>query len=197
MELLVRRNTMSKKPRVYLAGPDVFRKDPNVEYFNEMKEILGKLGIVGLSPFDSEVKDLGGNKIENAFKIYEGNVALLDSCQAVLANCTPFRGPSMDVGTAFEIGYAVAKKIPVFCFSDTPLNDRPDSKTYKGRIDYLKSVGVNYITGPYSEVEDFGLCENLMIACSTESWRTNALASVYRLRAHLLEKGLILNEPNS
>ena len=42
------------------------------------------------------------------------------SCDLLIANCTPFRGVSMDVGTAFEIGFMRALGRPVFGYSNTP-----------------------------------------------------------------------------
>ena len=43
---------------------------------------------------------------------------LIDSCRALLANVTPFRGPSADVGTAWEMGYASGQGKPVVAYSD-------------------------------------------------------------------------------
>ena len=37
---------------------------------------------------------------------------------AVVANLTPFRGISADVGTAYEMGWAFARGLPVFAWSD-------------------------------------------------------------------------------
>ena len=40
----------------------------------------------------------------------------------VIANMEPFRGPSMDVGTAFEMGYATRADIPIFGYSSKVRN---------------------------------------------------------------------------
>jgi len=58
--------------------------------------------------------------------IYRGNVAHMDRSDAIVANMTPFRGVSMDAGTAFEMGYMAAKGKPVLGYthvsSKEPLN---------------------------------------------------------------------------
>jgi nucleoside 2-deoxyribosyltransferase len=43
---------------------------------------------------------------------YQGNLAHIDGCEAVVANFDFFRGPEPD-GTCFEVGYAVALGKPV------------------------------------------------------------------------------------
>ena len=89
-----------------------------------------------------------------AVEIYRSNTRLLDRCDLVIANITPFRGPHCDVGTAWEIGYAVARRVPVFAFSETTalLVDRIARGAPGHRFDSSGTL-----------VEDFGLPENLMI----------------------------------
>ena len=57
-------------------------------------------------PLDGEVgiEGLAGWEIAEAF--FDANIQKINECSAVIANMTPFRGPGMDGGTAFEIGYA-------------------------------------------------------------------------------------------
>ena len=70
---------------------------------------------------------------------------------AVIADLTPFRGPSADPGTVWEIGYAVALGKPVFAYTG-------DRREYKERVapDGLR-------------VEDHGAVDNLMIGASIAS----------------------------
>lgn len=134
-------------PRVYLAGPDVFHPD-HARIFAERAAICRRYGLEPLIPMD--------NAATTAPEIYESNVRLLQQCDAVIANVTPFRGPNCDVGTAWEMGYVAARGMPVFAFSEArgALLDRiPDAKPAK-----LDAAGM--------AVEDFGLGENLMIALS-------------------------------
>jgi hypothetical protein len=79
--------------RVYLAGPDVFL--PNAAALLERKqELCAKHGFVGLSPFDNEVDRSGLSKHEVALRIGAANEEMIRSCDLVIANLTPFRGPS-------------------------------------------------------------------------------------------------------
>jgi len=97
------------------------------------------------------------NEATTALEIYQSNIRLLDESNLVIANITPFRGPHCDVGTAWEIGYAVSRGVPVFAFSATtePLLDRIARGTPGRHVDSLGML-----------VEDFGLPENLMIIYS-------------------------------
>ena len=47
-------------------------------------------------------------------KIAMRNETHIRSCQAVIANLTPFRGPSADVGTVYEVGFARALGLLIF-----------------------------------------------------------------------------------
>ena len=55
-------------------------------------------------------------------QISAGNEELIRSCRLLIANLTPFRGPSADVGTAYEIGFARALKLPVYAYSNVAGN---------------------------------------------------------------------------
>jgi nucleoside 2-deoxyribosyltransferase len=90
---------------------------------------------------------------KTAAEIQRSNVARLHESDGVIANITPFRGPHCDVGTAWEVGYAAARGLPVFAFSATtePLAARVPAGATPG-------------TDPDGmAVEPFGLMENLMI----------------------------------
>ena len=47
-------------------------------------------------------------------------------CNAMIVNLTPFRGPSADVGSAYEMGFMRALGRPIFAYSndDRPFLDR-------------------------------------------------------------------------
>ena len=57
---------------------------------------------------------------EQAMHLFAAMIRLMDECDAGIANLTPFRGPSMDVGTAFELGYLYGNAKPVFGYSNDP-----------------------------------------------------------------------------
>ena len=135
--------------RVYLAGPDVFFPDVT-ERAEKLKIQCDLWGLEGVFPLDSEVKlEEPINQEKNGYRIYEGNLGLIKSSAAVLANISPFRGPSVDAGTAFEIGYGLAHGLIVVGYTT--------SKTfYKERV---KPDGLL--------IEDFGMIDNLMIHGAT------------------------------
>lgn len=43
---------------------------------------------------------------------------MMEECALVIANMTPFRGVSMDVGTAIEMGYMYGRGRPVFAYTN-------------------------------------------------------------------------------
>jgi nucleoside 2-deoxyribosyltransferase len=106
-------------PRIYLAGPDVFLPDP-LARAAVLKAICARHGLAGVSPLDALE---GGDppewsSLSEAFRIARRNEAHIAGCAALVANLTPFRGPSADPGTVFELGYMRALGRPVFGWSN-------------------------------------------------------------------------------
>jgi nucleoside 2-deoxyribosyltransferase len=143
----------------YLAGPDVFLPDAKA-VGDAKKSLLLTHGIVGHFPLDNEVKEMSdGHAL--AHEIFLQNVALIDHCDIVLANIVAFRGPSLDPGTAWEIGYAYAKAIPVICYGSLG--------TY---LDRCRHAGLEGKKPKHDldglVIEDLGEPDNLMISrCAT------------------------------
>lgn len=146
---------------VYLAGPDVFRLDA-IEHGKYLKYICHENGLNGVFPLDNNIpaEVLASGKHEIAKWIRLANEELIRGCDAVLANMTPFRGVSMDVGTAYEMGFASALNIPVFSYSE-------DSRKY---IDKIVESGLVeghkdgfLIDQDRMTVEDFDHRDNLMM----------------------------------
>ncbi|HIK41999.1 nucleoside 2-deoxyribosyltransferase [Thermoleptolyngbya sp. M55_K2018_002] len=136
---------------IYLAGPDVFLPEP-LEAARAKKEICAKYGFVGQFPFDNALDLSGLTPVEAGLAIYKSNIQLMDRCDLIVANMTPFRGPSMDVGTAFEMGYMAAQGKPVFGYSN-------DGRLYGDRV---------FQPTPERDennlfVEQFGMHDNLML----------------------------------
>ncbi len=106
-------------PRIYLAGPDVFLPDP-LARAAALKAICARHGLVGISPLDAmEGGDLPEwSNLNEAYRIARRNEAHIAGCAALVANLTPFRGPSADPGTVFELGYMRALGRPVFGWSN-------------------------------------------------------------------------------
>lgn len=133
-------------PRVYLAGPDVFF--PNaVEIGEEKKRICARYGFEGVFPLDADFKPLFDidSPAEQGYRTFDLMVGLMDSCDLAIANLTPFRGPSMDVGTAIEMGYMHGCGKPVLGYTNVA-------------ADYAGRVPPDGFT-----VEPFGLADNLMV----------------------------------
>jgi len=102
------------RPSVYLAGPMVFLPDP-VSIFDRMKTICDRHGLTGLAPLDNQtgLEGLppGPAVIE---RIVRADIALMRSVDAGVFCLDGFRrGPEMDAGTAFEIGYMLALGKPL------------------------------------------------------------------------------------
>lgn len=139
--------------KVYVAGPDVFRPDAK-EYFVCIRALIEYHGMEALIPLDNEVSS--GSEVDVPAEIYKANVAMIDACDVVIANIEPFRGPHMDPGTAFEIGYAVAKEKKIYAYTpyvESALADRIEgSITPSGHRDVSGMI-----------IENFGETENLMI----------------------------------
>ena len=96
------------KIRVYLAGPEVFLPEP-MEAGRRKCAVAERHGVVGLYPLDAALDLRGLGKHLQAARISEANEGLMRQADAVIANLTPFRGISVDSGTAFEVGFMRAK----------------------------------------------------------------------------------------
>lgn len=171
--------------KVYLAGPDVFRKDA-LKYLDELKEKLKKYGHEGISPFDKQV-DASLSPPDQGEQIYQNNKQIIDSCDAVLANISPFRGPSCDAGTAWEIGYAVAKNKPVFAYLQEDDSFLPFS-SYSYRCNMMEDAGLKIRTEAFPVIENFGLTDNLMITCSVNYVGACALQAITRLVRYFTDR---------
>lgn len=154
--------------KVYLAGPDVFL--PNAkEVFEGMKLICEQNGLIGLSPYDTEFNDKSKTfditKREQSKLIYQSNIKLMNEADGCIANIEPFRGPSADPGTCFEVGYMTALNKPIVAYSH-------DLRAYKHKYSIFRKTFFekNNIVDKFSCIEDFGLSDNLMI---TKSLRFN------------------------
>ncbi len=151
---------MHKTPKIYLAGPGVFRQDAK-EHGEELKKKCSSAGFEGLFPTDGEI-DEELNGVDRAKAIYAANIRLIQDADLVIANISPFRGPGMDAGTAFEIGFALALQKPVIGYASN-MGDYADRVPH--RFNSEKNLR---IADDGMIVEDFGLDENLMIAIGAD-----------------------------
>jgi nucleoside 2-deoxyribosyltransferase len=131
-----------RRRAIYLAGPDVFLPDA-AAIGRAKKEICRRHGFDARFPTDDPAGPL------TAEGIFDACVAMMRSCDLAVANLTPFRGISMDVGTAVEIGFMLASGRPVYGYTNVVAH-------YGHRArGALADLGGEL-------VEDFDLADNLM-----------------------------------
>jgi nucleoside 2-deoxyribosyltransferase len=102
--------------KIYLAGPDVFLPDA-AEIGRAKAAICTRHGVSGLYPLDNAV-DL--SSADASLAIFKGNEAMMDAADAIIANLTPFRGPSADAGTVYELGYMAGRGKFCLAYSNDP-----------------------------------------------------------------------------
>jgi len=131
--------------RVYLAGPDVFLPDA-IAWMERKKAICAGYHLIGVSPLDA-LPDQPPDWADfpEWRRIALRNEAHIRSCAAIVANLTPFRGPSADVC--------------VYATVATAFLDRTLSAIGGGR----QGPDGSWWDTDGLLVEQFGLFDNLMI----------------------------------
>jgi nucleoside 2-deoxyribosyltransferase len=140
--------------KVYLAGPDVFLSDAKA-IGRRKCAICADHGLVGLFPLDNEIDP---TRRDASMAIFQANTRMMQDADAVVANLTPFRGPSADAGTVYELGFVAA--LGKFCtgYSNVPgvyLDRVAGTRALGGAAEFHDESGL--------VIEDFGLADNLMI----------------------------------
>jgi nucleoside 2-deoxyribosyltransferase len=136
----------------YLAGPDVFLPDAAGMAARKIA-LCAEYGVKGIAPFNPEL-DLTQPAALLWRRIYADDVAMMRSCDIIIANLTPFRGPSADAGTLVELGWFLGQGKPCWGYSNhaTPFAERSRTQI-AAQPDPLPGI----------LVEDFGLADNLMV----------------------------------
>jgi nucleoside 2-deoxyribosyltransferase len=147
--------------RAYLAGPDVFLREAEA-LASAKRDLCRRYGLAGVSPIDTVIDFSGLSKSESALRVALTNEQLIRDCDLVIANITPFRGPSADVGTVYEVGYARGLGRPVYAYTN-------DGRNLLQRIteDAIFKLTLGG-SGRYEDehqmhVEDFDCFDNLML----------------------------------
>ncbi|TQV86327.1 hypothetical protein FKG94_01290 [Exilibacterium tricleocarpae] len=184
---------------VYLAGPEVFLPQP-VAAGEDKKAVIAALNrrhnwpfqLVGLYPMDNEIPDFKHDRA-TGLKIYRANIALMDKAHFIAANMVRFRGPSMDVGTAFEMGYMRGQGKPVFAYYESkPFYGRSEKPgIYADRVKQFYRVDKARsgwdIHG--QSIEDFGMADNLMMIGALDDAGADIqltfVAAIERIAAHI------------
>jgi nucleoside 2-deoxyribosyltransferase len=155
------RRTVLVPQRVYLAGPEVFLRNAK-EIGDNKKNLCRKYGFEGVFPLDKEVQVKNKIPKEVGFCISEANENLIRSCKFVIANITPFRGPSADVGTAYEMGFAHALGKKMFAYTNVvlPFTERT-IKALNFEVNRDSDGKLRDSQGMF--IEELGLADNLML----------------------------------
>jgi nucleoside 2-deoxyribosyltransferase len=139
---------------VYLAGPDVFLPD-SAEGGRRKQALCRDHGLEAHYP--GEEVDLAGlEPAQQARALFEACIEMMDRCAAGLANVTPFRGVSADVGTAFEMGYLFGQGRPVWAYTS-------HAADYATRVAADAADSADAADDSGLIVEAFGLADNLML----------------------------------
>lgn len=143
------------RARVYLAGPDVFLPDPQ-RAGAAKKALCERHGFAGVFPLDADLELEGLPRRDAALAIGAANEALIRGCQLLVANLTPFRGPSADAGTVWELGFACGLGLTVFGYSNVARDFAARTRAFlREHPDGLA-------------LESFDLADNLMLVHAIE-----------------------------
>ncbi len=176
-------------PKVYLAGPTVFHPE-FAAIFRDRKKLCAELGFEGVAPIDGDAEiapttdDAAGLKLLAA-AIRGGNVDKIRTCDAIIADITPFRGPGADDGTAWEMGFGEALGKVVLAFSEQA------GVPYANQVENRSGVRPTTLENPQPLdidgllVENFLLPANLMLAAGPEGVLPSFEAALVRLNAIL------------
>lgn len=146
-------------PKVYLAGPEVF--------FANGEELIGRKKDLareyGFEPWESDHGAFPEDRIESGLFISAMNEDAMRACDFCIANMTPFRGISTDVGTAYEIGFMAALGKVTFGYSNDPrhYNERASAEWYNGAVAEADDGLLRASDGQM--VEDHLMADNLML----------------------------------
>jgi nucleoside 2-deoxyribosyltransferase len=137
----------------YLAGPDVFLPDA-VAHAARKVEICRRYGLRGLPPLNEDgetAAKMSAEGLDAWRSIYDKDIAMMERCDIIIANLTPFAGASADAGTLIEVGWFLGQRKPVFGYSNS-------SESFEQRM--RRQLGED---AAGLGIEGFHLPDNLMI----------------------------------
>jgi nucleoside 2-deoxyribosyltransferase len=149
--------------KIYLAGPDVFLPDADV-IGHRKREICARHDLIGLFPLDNNPPMVEG-KGGLSQSIFRGNTQKMEEADAIIANLTPFRGPSADAGTIYELGFMIGRK--KLCLGYSNLKSTYLENVHKWTSTKTDEAGRAWDANGML-IEDFGLADNLMIVHALE-----------------------------
>ncbi|WP_426957059.1 nucleoside 2-deoxyribosyltransferase [Muricoccus radiodurans] len=148
--------------RIYLAGPEVFLPDA-LDLADAKRAICARHGAVGVFPLDPvECPDADG-VAERWLDIYLRNEAHIRSCDALVANLTPFRGPSADAGTVYELGLMRGLGRPIAGYANAAAAFTERTLAFLGGSARPRADAEGWEDPEGLHLEAFGLHDNLMV----------------------------------
>lgn len=138
--------------RAYLAGPDVFLPHAAAQATAKIA-LCAAHGLTGIAPFNPGL-DMSAPPDLLWRRIYADDLRMMNECDIIIANLTPFRGVSADAGTLVELGWFLGAGKPCWGYSNTAEPFASRAHAHRDKVaDALPGLAV----------EDFGLSDNLMI----------------------------------
>jgi nucleoside 2-deoxyribosyltransferase len=134
--------------KIYLAGPSVFYADWEAQA-TAMKAACALRGAIGIYPFDNELP-AAADPFERGLAIFARDRDMVHECDGIVADFSPFRGASADVGTVWEFAFAQGIGKAVAAFS-------------RDRRDYAERLPKFWTASENEDVEAFGMAEGLML----------------------------------
>lgn len=144
---------------VYLAGPSVFLDDADSVARSQIATCQS-LGLSPLHPLNEIILQEDGKLPANVLDTdnrtandwYMSDLGKIQMSAGVIGEITAFRGPNMDPGTAFELGYATARGLKVVLWSQTY------NTTLAQRTQALQDLGdahniTNLGTGQWGDID--------------------------------------------
>lgn len=142
--------------KAYIAGPDVFFEDYSERQMRKQM-IMESHGIDPVFPAEGD----------HPRTLFEKNIKRMNGAQICIANATPFNGPSLDVGTAWELGYMGGQGKPLYGYTtkSTMLWEREEDYQTTDGFELPENImpcyGFNYFEVPESSAN--GLEEELQV----------------------------------
>lgn len=153
---------MRRIASVYLAGPEPWTPGAAALMAQQRRMCAAAL-VEPLFAGDTPLVERDGSEAM-AREMYAGALASLRKADAVIANLTPWRGPSAHPSVAFEAGFASALGKPVFAYMNVADEDEAE---YLARVESLIGATLaddsKALDVDGAEIEDFGLPETLML----------------------------------
>lgn len=153
--------------KVYIAGPDVFFRNA-AEVMRRKGELALEYGFHPWTLAEGDLDPTGLTPRQFGLRIGLLNEGKMDAADFIIANLTPFRGISADVGTAYEVGYMRAQGKPVFAYTNSP-------RDYFTRLteDYYRGATPEVVDGVTRGadglmIENHGMIDNLMLDTAAE-----------------------------